>query len=52
MQTSFSEDATEVIDDFSECLKKLANKNKTFLILGDIDLSNFIQNSAQAEKYI
>ena len=49
-----TEDSNKFLDDFSDCMEKLADKKKRFYIIGDIniDINRTNQNSPQADRYM
>ena len=49
-----TEDSNKFLDDFSDCMKKLADEKKMFYIIGDIniDINKTNQNSPQADRYM
>ena len=49
-----TEDSNKFLDDFSDCMEKLADEKKRFYIIGDIniDINRTNQNSPQADRYM
>ena len=49
-----TKDSNKFLDDFSDCMKKLADEKKMFYIIGDIniDINRTNQNSPQADRYM
>ena len=49
-----TEDSNKFLDDFLDCMEKLADEKKMFYIIGDvnIDINRTNQNSPQADRYM
>ena len=49
-----TEDSNKFLEDFSDCMEKLADEKKMFYIIGDIniDINKTNQNSLQADRYM
>ena len=49
-----TEDSNKFLDDFSDCMEKLADEKKMFYIISDIniDINRTNQNSPQADRYM
>ena len=49
-----TEDSNKFLDDFSDCMEKLADEKKILYIIGDIniDINRTNENSPQADRYI
>ena len=49
-----TEDSNKFVNDFSDCMEKLADEKKTFYIISDsnIDINKTNENCPQAERYM